>query len=130
MAPLLPVVAVSATSEVVRDRPQVRLNQRYVDALQRAGVIPVVVPPLSAAAIEARRIGALTCEPQNIGRIFDILEQLWLERGATAVRECAPFGYEVIARQMDSLLRTELGDSGPVSVLSEQEAATGSRASF
>ena len=53
MAPLLPVVAVSATSEVVRDRPQVRLNQRYVDALQRAGVIPVVVPPLSAAAIEA-----------------------------------------------------------------------------
>lgn len=53
MSLLLPVIAVSATSEAVRDRRQVRLNEVYVDALERAGMVPLVVPPLDPHAAEA-----------------------------------------------------------------------------
>ena len=50
-APL--VVAVSATTEVVRHVPRVRVNKRYTDALVRAGLLPVAVPPLDAGAADA-----------------------------------------------------------------------------
>jgi len=49
----LPIVAVTALTELVRDIPRVRVNQAYTDALQRAGVIPVAVPPLSPDAAQA-----------------------------------------------------------------------------
>jgi putative glutamine amidotransferase len=49
----LPIIAVSATSVVVDDRARVRLNQSYVDALQRAGAVPLVVPPLDPDAADA-----------------------------------------------------------------------------
>ncbi|HVB30844.1 MAG TPA: gamma-glutamyl-gamma-aminobutyrate hydrolase family protein [Gemmatimonadaceae bacterium] len=57
----LPVVAVTATTELIRGLPRVRLNQRYTDALQRAGLIPVVVPPLAPDAAHAllRRVDGL-----------------------------------------------------------------------
>ena len=42
-------MAVCATTELIRGAPRVRVNQAYTDALQRAGLVPVVVPPLSAA---------------------------------------------------------------------------------
>lgn len=51
--PAPPVVAVSATTEVVRHLPRVRVNRRYTDALARAGLLPVVVPPLDAGAAGA-----------------------------------------------------------------------------
>ncbi|OYV72345.1 MAG: hypothetical protein B7Z72_04975, partial [Gemmatimonadetes bacterium 21-71-4] len=57
----MPVVAVAATTELIRGLPRVRLNQRYTDALQRAGLIPVVVPPLAPDAAHAllRRVDGL-----------------------------------------------------------------------
>jgi putative glutamine amidotransferase len=42
------LVAISATTELIRGAPRVRVNQAYTDALQRAGLVPIVVPPLSA----------------------------------------------------------------------------------
>jgi putative glutamine amidotransferase len=41
-----PLVAVTATTEIIRGAPRVRVNQSYIDALQRAGLVPLVVPPL------------------------------------------------------------------------------------
>jgi putative glutamine amidotransferase len=41
-----PVVAVSATAGMLGDALRVRLNAAYVRALESAGIVPLVVPPL------------------------------------------------------------------------------------
>ncbi len=41
-----PLVAVTATTEIVASRPRVRLNEAYVRALVDAGLVPLVAPPL------------------------------------------------------------------------------------
>lgn len=47
------LVAVTATTEVIRGAPRVRVNLAYTDALTAAGLVPVVVPPLPAAVAPA-----------------------------------------------------------------------------
>jgi putative glutamine amidotransferase len=42
------LVAVSATTEMIRGAPRVRLNAAYVRALEGAGLVPLAVPPLAA----------------------------------------------------------------------------------
>lgn len=48
-----PVVAVTATTEVIRALRRVRVNEAYTAALLRAGVIPFVVPPVDEAEAAA-----------------------------------------------------------------------------
>ena len=48
-----PVVAVSATTEVIRGTLRVRVNQAYTRAIERCGLIPFVIPPLPATAAAA-----------------------------------------------------------------------------
>lgn len=52
-----PVVAVTATTEVIRALRRVRVNEAYTAALLQAGVIPLVIPPVdeaqAAAALDA-----------------------------------------------------------------------------
>jgi putative glutamine amidotransferase len=43
----VPLVAITATTEVIRGVPRVRVNQAYTDALLAAGLIPVIVPPVA-----------------------------------------------------------------------------------
>lgn len=49
-----PIVAVSATVRIVDGVERVRLNAAYVRALESAGLVPIVVPPLSDPAASAR----------------------------------------------------------------------------
>jgi putative glutamine amidotransferase len=49
----LAIVALTTTTEIVRELPRVRVNQRYTDALVRSGVLPVAVPPLDPDAADA-----------------------------------------------------------------------------
>jgi putative glutamine amidotransferase len=49
-----PVVAVSATIRDVDGVERVRLNAAYVHALESAGVVPLVIPPLANAAVANR----------------------------------------------------------------------------
>jgi putative glutamine amidotransferase len=44
---------VTATTEIIRGAPRVRVNQSYTDALQRAGLVPLVIPPLPAPMASA-----------------------------------------------------------------------------
>src|SRR5438309_6507005 len=44
----LGVVAITATSERVKDSTKVRVNRAYTDAIVAAGLIPLVVPPVPA----------------------------------------------------------------------------------
>jgi putative glutamine amidotransferase len=46
--PRSPVVAITATSELVKDSRRVRVNRAYTDAIVAAGLIPLVVPPVPA----------------------------------------------------------------------------------
>lgn len=48
-----PIVALTTTVEFVRGLPRVRVNRRYIDALTRAGTLPVAVPPLDPDAADA-----------------------------------------------------------------------------
>lgn len=48
-----PLVAVTATTQVIDGQRRVRLNEAYVRALEAAGVVPLVVPPLAPAAAAA-----------------------------------------------------------------------------
>jgi len=44
--PFAPFVIVTATTEVIRDRSRVRLNEAYTDALAAAGLVPLILPPI------------------------------------------------------------------------------------
>jgi glycosyltransferase involved in cell wall biosynthesis len=79
----------------------------------------VIAESSSAAANEARRIGAMTCEPDDIAGIEQLVEKLWSAPPAAASVSNAPIGYEVIAAQMDALLRTDLGEAAAPQVRSE-----------
>lgn len=41
-----PIVIVTATTETVRERPRVRVNEAYTNALAAFGVVPMVLPPI------------------------------------------------------------------------------------
>src|SRR5437870_1356925 len=43
----LPVIAITATSERVKDSVRVRVNRAYTDAIAAAGLIPFVIPPVA-----------------------------------------------------------------------------------
>ena len=49
-----PVVAVTATVRLVDGVDRVRLNAAYIRSLESAGLVPLVIPPLSDAAAAAR----------------------------------------------------------------------------
>jgi len=51
---LAPVVAVTATTEVIRGIVRVRVNQAYTDALLGAGLVPLVIPPVDDASMAER----------------------------------------------------------------------------
>ncbi|MFN8571854.1 MAG: gamma-glutamyl-gamma-aminobutyrate hydrolase family protein [Gemmatimonadaceae bacterium] len=42
-----PLVAISASTRVTDGAERVRLNQAYVDAIERAGLLPIIIPPLN-----------------------------------------------------------------------------------
>lgn len=44
--PSQPIVAVTATTEIIRGLPRVRVNEAYTRAIEAAGMIPLVVAPL------------------------------------------------------------------------------------
>jgi putative glutamine amidotransferase len=54
-----PLVAVTATARMVEGVERVRLNAAYVRALESAGLVPVVVPPLEAAGTAVRVLDAV-----------------------------------------------------------------------
>ncbi|MFN8582368.1 MAG: gamma-glutamyl-gamma-aminobutyrate hydrolase family protein [Gemmatimonadaceae bacterium] len=64
---LRPLVAVTASTRVTEGAERVRLNQAYIDALERAGVVPVVVPPFS--------------EPDDVRHVLDVVSGLVLSGG-------------------------------------------------
>ena len=47
-----PIVAVTATSEIIRGLRRVRVNEAYTDAVAAAGMIPLIVPPLPSGFAE------------------------------------------------------------------------------
>jgi putative glutamine amidotransferase len=44
-----PFVIVTSTTETIRGRPRVRVNEAYTNALAAAGLIPMILPPVRAA---------------------------------------------------------------------------------
>jgi putative glutamine amidotransferase len=48
-----PFVIVTATTELIRDRSRVRVNEAYISALTQAGLLPLVLPPVEAALAAA-----------------------------------------------------------------------------
>jgi len=53
ITPGSPVVAVTATTELIRGIPRVRVNAAYTEALEHVGLVPLVVPPLPPSAAHA-----------------------------------------------------------------------------
>ena len=54
-----PLVAVTATARLVEGVERVRLNAAYVRALESAGLVPIVVPPLGMAGAAVRVLDAV-----------------------------------------------------------------------
>ncbi len=61
----------------------------------------------SAAYREAKRIGALACEADDIDGIRQIIERVWQHPSDTNP-PAVPIGYDDIAGQMDAVLRRSL----------------------
>ncbi len=45
-----PIIGITATSEITKGAARVRVNAQYVRAVERAGALPIVLPPLRDAA--------------------------------------------------------------------------------
>jgi putative glutamine amidotransferase len=54
--PRTPIIAVTATTEVIRGLPRVRVNQSYTDALTAVRLVPLVVPPIADPSLAARAL--------------------------------------------------------------------------
>ena len=52
--PRAPLVAVTATTEVIRGLPRVRVNRSYTDALTAVHLVPIVVPPIADPDLAAQ----------------------------------------------------------------------------
>ena len=63
-----PIVAVTATTEIIRGLPRLRVNEAYLDALTGAGIIPLVVGPIASgfAEIVARVDGLVLTGGEDI----------------------------------------------------------------
>jgi Predicted glutamine amidotransferases len=48
-----PFVIVTATTEIIRGRSRVRINEAYTDALSAVGLVPLILPPLAPAVAAA-----------------------------------------------------------------------------
>ena len=48
-----PLIAVTATTGIIRDRVRARVNAAYLDAIERVGLLPVVTAPLTGTALAA-----------------------------------------------------------------------------
>lgn len=46
-------IAVTATTEIIRGAPRVRVNLAYTEALTKVGLVPLVIPPLRAPTASA-----------------------------------------------------------------------------
>ena len=69
------------------------------------GVPTLVIAEVSSAAErEARRIGAIACEPNDIDGIAATIQRIW-QREAPQLEPLAAIDYETIADQMDLVLR-------------------------
>ncbi len=62
-----PVVAISASTRVTEGAERVRLNQAYVEAVERAGLLPIIVPPLN--------------DPSDVHQILNAVSGLVLSGG-------------------------------------------------
>jgi glycosyltransferase involved in cell wall biosynthesis len=69
----------------------------------------VIAEEASAAACEARRIGAMTLEGGDVEGMRLLLEELLAGRIPTMVEPKAPISYEELAVHMDRLLRDAVG---------------------
>jgi glycosyltransferase involved in cell wall biosynthesis len=63
-----------------------------------------IAEPGSAAEREARRIGGLTCEPDDVTGMTSVLERVWNGEVSTTP-PISTISYETISRQMEALLR-------------------------
>lgn len=63
-----PIVAVTATTEIIRGLPRLRLNEAYLRAVAGAGMIPLVVAPLASgfADIVARVDGLVLTGGEDV----------------------------------------------------------------
>jgi putative glutamine amidotransferase len=68
--PRRPLIAVTATTEVIRGISRVRVNEAYTRSVERAGMLPVVIAPLEderrAAAIAASVDGILLTGGEDV----------------------------------------------------------------
>lgn len=63
-----------------------------------------IAEPGSAAEREARRIGGLTCEPEDVAGMTSVLERVW-NGDVSTTPPISTISYETISRQMEALLR-------------------------
>lgn len=68
--PRRPLIAVTATTEIIRGISRVRVNEAYTRSVEHVGMLPVVIPPLQderrAAAIAASVDGLLLTGGEDI----------------------------------------------------------------
>lgn len=68
--PRRPLIAVTATTEIIRGISRVRVNEAYTRAIEQAGMLPLVIPPLHderrAAAVAASVDGLVLTGGEDI----------------------------------------------------------------
>jgi hypothetical protein len=96
------------TLVLAQDQP-VQIPAKLYECVALGVPTLVIAESSSAAAREARRVGAITCEPTDTDCMRRLIESLWSHPGAS-ITATAPISYEAIAAQLEPMLRQSHAD--------------------
>ena len=105
----LQLVSRSRLALVLAQEQDLQIPAKLYESVAMGITTLVLAPANSAAAVEAKRVGALVCDTANVEGMASLLEHVWRDGAEGGGPRCpVPISYEGIAVQVDRLFRNGL----------------------
>ena len=101
----LQLVSRSRLALVLAQEQDLQIPAKLYESVAMGITTLVVAPANSAAAVEAKRVGALVCDRADVEGMACLLEHVWRDGSQVRPRCPVPISYEGIAVQVDNLFR-------------------------
>lgn len=104
----LQLVARSRLAVILAQEQELQIPAKLYEAVAMGIPTLVLAPEGTATATEARRLGAMVHDSDDVEGIARLLERLWQDGGALRPRCPVDITHEALAVRMDALLRSEI----------------------